>query len=174
MRIELRPARREEIGLLQEIEQVADERFAAAGHPELTDGAVMPEEVAARAIDEGRLTVAEADGTVVGFVVRAALGGEACVAQLSVTPAVGRRGVGTALLDHVIEAARVGGHGSLVLVTQSDVPWNQAWYERRGFVVVPEAEWTPAMHAAMEAQVAAGLDRATRVQMRLPLRGDGS
>lgn len=166
----LRPARRDEIGALQEIERASDARFAEAGHPELADGAVMPEDAAARAIEGARIAVAEVDGVVVGFVVRGMLGAEPCIAQLSVLPTAGRRGLGSALLEHAVAEAREAGHATMVLVTQTDVPWNRPFYERRGFEVVPEAAWTPAMRTAMDAQAAAGLDRATRVQMRRLLR----
>lgn len=166
----LRPARHDDIVALQEIERAADTRFAGVGHPELADGAVMPDDAAARAIDGGRITVAEVDGVAVGFVVRGMLGAEPSIAQLSVLPTAGRRGVGTALLEHALDEALAGGHATMVLVTQSDVPWNRPFYERRGFEVVPESAWTPAMRAAMDAQATAGLDRATRVQMRRRLR----
>ena len=57
----------------------------------------------------------------------------------------------------------------MVLSTQSDVAWNQPWYERVGFRVVPEAEWTPAMQAETKAQQREGLDWNTRVHMRIDL-----
>jgi hypothetical protein len=53
---------------LTRIERDADARFAAAGHPELADGSGVPDDVARAAIAQGRITVAEVDGAVVGWV----------------------------------------------------------------------------------------------------------
>jgi GNAT superfamily N-acetyltransferase len=96
-------------------------------------------------------------------------GHERRVAGIYVDPARHRAGIGAALLDRVIDDARADGVGSVVLDTQDDVPWNRPWYERHGFVVVPEPEWTDHMRAVTTEQTAEGLDWATRVHMRREL-----
>lgn len=161
----LRPARHDEVDVLLAIERAADARFAEVGHPELASGPERPSDAVRRAIDSGRITVAVVEGAPVGFVIRATHDGRACIAQLSVLASHGRRGVGGALLELAVAAFRAEGHATVVLFTQSDVPWNGPWYERHGFSVVPEAAWTPAMRAEIASQVAEGLDRATRVPM---------
>jgi GNAT superfamily N-acetyltransferase len=166
----LRPAREADVVHLTRIERDADARFAAVGHPELADGSGIPDEVARAAIAKGRITVAELDGAVVGWVYLGRVDGELCLGQISVEPAHGRRGVGTALLRHVIDEARRGGEGSLVLNTQADVPWNRPWYERHGFVVVPPSACSEALRAIERDQAQHGLDWSTRVHMRLALR----
>jgi len=138
--------------------------------------AVLPEHHAKAGVTDGRLTVAEVDGAVVGWTLVLRLDDELCLAQISVDPGYQQRGIGTALLDDVIARARADGEASVVLNTQSDVSWNRPWYERHGFGVVEPEDWTPALREVMEYQPEDGLDWTTRVHMRIQLdtggRGD--
>lgn len=159
----LRPARVTEIARLQEIERDADSRFAS----ELAlPSDVIPEDHARRFIEQGRITVAELEREVVGWVLLGAIDGEPCIGQISVAVAHGRRGIGAALLAHALELARAGGARSVVLNTERDATWNAPWYARFGFEVVPEPAWSPALRAVTEQQRAAGLDWTRRVHMR--------
>lgn len=158
----LRPARLDDIPTLQAVERDADTRFGVAGD-------VIPDDDARRAVEAGKITVAEVDGAVVGWVYLGAIAGEPCIGQISVTVAQGRKGIGTALLSHAIAQARARGAPSVVLNTERDRPWNAPWYARHGFVVVPEDQWSPGLRGVTEAQRAAGLDWSTRVHMRKPL-----
>ncbi len=158
----LRPARVDDISTLQSVERDADARSGG-------EGDVIPDDDARRAVDAGKITVAEVDGAVVGWVYLGAIAGEPCIGQISVTIAHGRRGIGTALLTHAITQARARGASSVVLNTERERPWNAPWYARHGFVVVPEEQWSPALRAVAEAQRAGGLDWSTRVHMRKAL-----
>jgi ribosomal protein S18 acetylase RimI-like enzyme len=139
------------------------------GHPELADGGGIPDDVARRAIAQGRITVAEIDGALAGWSYVGRVAGELCLGQICVAPAHGRRGVGSALLRRVIDDARRAGEGSVVLNTQSDVDFNRPWYERHGFAVVPPDQWSEGLRAVTEAQTRDGLDWSTRVHLRLAL-----
>ncbi|MDI3290169.1 GNAT family N-acetyltransferase [Polyangium sp. 15x6] len=165
----LRPARVEDIPVLGSIERAADERFRATGHTSFLDGETIPLDVAQRAVEAGRITVAEVDGEVVGWLLVTRLGAELCLGQVSVLPSHGRLGIGTALLRDSITRARAAGERTLVLNTQSDVAWNMPWYARHGFVVVPPEEWSPEMRAVTEAQREHGIDWNLRIHMRLTL-----
>lgn len=162
-------ARLDELDALQEIERRADQRFAEVGHPELADGTTMPRAEAIRVTERDRLLVARRAGAPVGFAVLGLLDDEPCLGQISVDPAHGRSGIGTALLRLTQAALRQAGARSLVLSTQADVSWNRPWYERHGFVSLPEDAWTPAMHRLAAAHSAAGLDTTSRVFMRCAL-----
>ena len=170
MALELRPGRIDDLPLLAPIEATGDAMFVAAGHPEFADAGTIDEATAARAIVEGALHVAELDGRVVGWIQVERVGDELSVHQLSVHPDAQRRGIGGALLDAAIAHAARAGEATLVLDTQSDIAWNRPWYERFGFAVVPEAEWTDAMRAITAEQTVDGLDWSTRVHMRHELR----
>jgi GNAT superfamily N-acetyltransferase len=64
--------------------------------------AVLPEHHAKAGVTDGRLTVAEVDGAVVGWTLVLRLDDELCLAQISVDPGYQQRGIGTALLDDVM------------------------------------------------------------------------
>lgn len=165
----VRAATEADLPALAGIEAAADAQYADAGHPELADGSTIPETVARRAIEEGRLAVATVAGRPVGWVYWGRVGGELSIGQICVAPAHGRQGVGTALLRYVLDRAAEAGEPAVVLNTQSDVPWNQPWYEKHGFAVVPEPDWTAGMRAVTEQQAAGGLDWSSRVHMRRPV-----
>lgn len=167
--VEIRPAMASDVENLAAIESAGDALFAAAGHPEFVgQGTISPDD-ARMALAAGDLWVAVVDEDVVGFVQMSACGAERAVHQISVHPDSGGRGIGTALMHHVIERERSAGESTVVLDTQADVPWNQPWYEQLGFIVVPPDVWTEAMRETVAEQTAVGLDWSTRVHMRLRL-----
>lgn len=165
----LRLARREDIALLAPIELAADRRYREFGYAEMPEGDTIPDEVAARAVEAGRLTVVEVSGEVVGWLLAGRIAVELCLCQVSVLPSHGRRGVGTALLLDLIAKARAAGEPSIVLNAQSDVPWAMPWYARHGFEVIPPEQWTDALRAVTTSQQQGGLDWSARVHMRLTL-----
>ena len=71
----LRPARVGDVPTLQFVERDADARFGV-------EGDVIPDEDARRAVDAGKITVAEVDGAVVGWVYLGAIAGEPCTCLL--------------------------------------------------------------------------------------------
>jgi GNAT superfamily N-acetyltransferase len=142
----IRLARRHELRAIQAIENVADEMFRRVAMPwvlPMTPADLVMLERARRA---GRLWVA-ADGAnrPIGFALLRTLGGMAWLHQLSVLPRHGGRGVGGALLERACARARQERHASLFLSTYLGVPWNAPFYARRGFTVVPLAQYTAAM-----------------------------
>lgn len=162
----VRAATEADLPALAGIEAAADAQYAAAGHPELADGSTIPEAVARKAVDQGRLAVATVAGQPVGWVYWGRVGGELSIGQICVAPAHGRQGIGTALLRYVLDRAAEAGESTVVLNTQSDVPWNRPWYEKHGFAVVPEPDWSTGMRAVTAQQAADGLDWSSRVHMR--------
>jgi ribosomal protein S18 acetylase RimI-like enzyme len=174
--IRIRPGNGEEIPLLRVIDLSANVVFAEWGHPEfMADYESIPEDVARAAIAEGRLLVCElmiADATVelIGWVVMFDRpNGETSIGQISIHADHMGRGYGKPLLLAAIDRCRRLNRTAIVLNTQSDVPWNQPWYERFGFAVVPRSEWDQDMRDAENEQTEAGLDWSTRVHMRLAL-----
>jgi ribosomal protein S18 acetylase RimI-like enzyme len=162
----IRDAAPEDIPSLAPIERTADAMFEAVGHPEFVGAGTITDEYAIQAVDEGRIRVAELDGQVVGWSLVSRLDGELFLSQLSVDPAAGRQGIGTALLLDCIERAGTAGEPSILLDTQLDVAWNAPWYTRHGFEVVPPDLWTDGLRARARAQEAEGFDWSTRVFMR--------
>jgi GNAT superfamily N-acetyltransferase len=92
----------------------------------------------------GRTLVAmESDGGAIGFAAMGVRDEEAYLDQLSVRTRFMRMGVGTALLraaERMVQHAR---QRTLWLTTYGHLDWNRPFYERAGFMVVPEAACGP-------------------------------
>ena len=162
----IRAARPDDYARLQEIEREAGELFREIGMPEIAEH--PPGDIHDFAAAEA-LLVAELDDRIVGYAWIELVDSATYLEQLSVVPAAGRQGIGTALLDAVADWARARGDRSVTLTTFRDVPFNGPLYERRGFVHVPEAEWTDDLHSVIDHQAAMGMDRANRTVMRRTL-----
>lgn len=75
-----------------------------------------------------------------GFVALRRLDKAIFVAKISVSKDDQRKGVGTALLEHVDAEVKRRGGDVVSLTTFRDVPWNGKWYERTGFVELSDQE----------------------------------
>lgn len=161
---------RDELPLLQAIGVAAGRRFAEVG---LEDVAADPPPDLAdleRRRKAGRAWVTtDRDGHPVGFVVVDLLDEVAHVEEISVLPDAGGRGHGMALMRHVEKWAAAKGFVAVTLTTFRDVPWNRPWYERRGYRVLAEDEWTPGLVARRQEEAARGLDPDQRVVMAKPV-----
>lgn len=121
----IRVAETDDWALLPGIEAASDRLVEPFGYwplPELEPDAPPPGRVAFVA---GRPPV--------GFVLVDPVDGASHVAQLSVHPAHGRRGIGTRLLERACDRGRAVGHGRITLTTYSDIPFNAPWYHQFGF-----------------------------------------
>lgn len=84
--------------------------------------------------------VAEADYVVAGYSAwRDESPGVAYLEELSVHPDFQRFGVGTKLLEQVIEEALEAGFSDLVLRAWDRAPWASSFYAKNGFVPLDEA-----------------------------------
>jgi GNAT superfamily N-acetyltransferase len=141
----IRAAHPDEIALLPQIENAADERYARVG---LRRVIAMPAASIA-SLEQGRrddrLWVATSPlNRVVGFALMKVPGGAAWLDQLSVLDRWQGRGLGAALIDRTARRARELGHETLYLSTYLGVPWNAPFYARRGFAPVPRGAWPAA------------------------------
>jgi GNAT superfamily N-acetyltransferase len=155
-----------ELPLLQAIGVAAGRRFAEVGLEAIADD--PPHELAAleRWRSAGRAWVTtDRDGHPVGFVVVDLVDGTAHIEEISVVPELNGRGHGMALMRQVENWARAKGFPAVTLTTFRDVPWNRPWYEKRGYRVLAEDEWTPGLAARRAEEAAAGLDPEQRVVM---------
>lgn len=136
----VRPATPADLPLLEAIERDADaafvERFDATDWPAAASGE-------ARAAEPGFILVAELAHAVVGFahvLEPEPSAGDAPgllplahLEQLAVSPAAGRRGIGTRLLAETERTAGARGARLMTLRTYADVPWNGPFYRTRGY-----------------------------------------
>ena len=73
-----------------------------------------------------------------GFVAVGRKDDEPYVAQLSVRRSCMRQGIGSALLEAAGHMAHAAGGDALWLTTYDHLSWNRPFYERHGFIVMPE------------------------------------
>jgi GNAT superfamily N-acetyltransferase len=171
-RVIVRQPHADELALLGPIEEEADARYRETRFPELADTVGLPAGVALTLVDQGRLAVADVNGTIAGWIAWCVEADPTVVgiSQVSVLSRYGRAGIGTRLVEHVIEMARSEGFRAVALTTQRDVPWNAPWYQQMGFAPVEPAGWTDWMKACVADQQASGLGWDHRVWMLLALR----
>lgn len=162
--VRVRTAGEADWGALRDIEVRAGELFRDLGMDEIADD--DPPAAAELAAAATVLVAVAPDGAAVGYAWIELVDGHAHLEQLSVVPEHGGRGVGTALLDAVASWAVARGDTEVTLTTFRDVPFNAPLYARRGYVSVPEAEWTAEVRALVELEADHGLDPSTRTVMR--------
>lgn len=158
-------------GRLRAIDIAATRLLADAGWPDLPGA--PPLDHYARWLLAHEVFVAERGGWPVGFACARDLlpgPGEAAgscfwLAELSVDPDHGRRGIGSALLEAVLERARWCFHRAVGLTTFRDVPFNAPFYARRGFLQVPRGDWTNGLAERFGAELPPGVAAETRVLM---------
>ena len=102
---------------------------------------------------EARLWVAEDDdGTLLGSVTETPLGSpwreiarddEGEFRMLAVDPSTQGRGVGRALVDHLIERSRAVGDRAMVMSSAASMTPAHGLYTAMGFRRVPERDWHP-------------------------------
>lgn len=129
----------EEIPALIAIDLAAGKVFEGTGLlPEAQLGDHVPAEVLREAMRSGHLHVARAGkGVAAGFTLTSVREGWLYLDQISVDPAHGRGGVGSALIGRVMLEARDRGLKRVALSTFRDPPWNGPFYRKNGFRELP-------------------------------------
>ncbi len=165
----VQPAGPEHLDQLSAIERAAATRF----------GDLLPRSVLSHVTPVGTLEAAqlagmlwvalEPAGNPVGFAVASVHGRRAHLEELDVLPEYGRKGVGSALVEAVLDYALNGGCTEITLTTFSDVPWNAPFYANIGFEVILEQELDADLLKRLSDETELGLDRSRRVAMRKPL-----
>ena len=143
--VAIRPASVTEIDTLCEIDNDASTLFERAGlYLDLPGDHEFPVNERARwvrSLIAGRALLAMGDdGAPMGFAAADLVDDQFHLDQLSVRTTFMRQGIGTALLNAVVAAARDAASPALWITTYRHLSWNRPFYEREGFVVVPENE----------------------------------
>jgi ribosomal protein S18 acetylase RimI-like enzyme len=162
----IRLATRPDVPGLPAIEKAAAVRFEPYGLADVMGEVVTPLKDLYAGAADGSLFVAEENASLVGFALCSPLESGLHLDELDVLPAAGRRGIGTALVNAVVDLARQRGLPYVTLSTLSSIPWNAPWYARLGFRVLTADELTPALEALLEVECARGLPMEGRVLMR--------
>jgi GNAT superfamily N-acetyltransferase len=105
-----------------------------------------------------------------GFIALGRLDGECYVEQISVRVSEMRRGLGTALMEVAGQSLASSDEGAWWLTTYDHLPWNRPFYERNGFVAVPEHECGRGIREELEFQRRWLPQPAKRIAMRAVLK----
>ncbi len=111
------------------------------------------------------------DGGAVGFAAMTMVDSEPYLQQISVRAGFMRRGIGAWLIGRVVQAALAAGHARLWLTTYSHLAWNRPFYERCGFVVVPERGCGPELQTVLDFERRWLPEAPMRVAMCRPVDG---
>jgi ribosomal protein S18 acetylase RimI-like enzyme len=172
----IRQADTEDLPLLPEIERAAGSLFSTI--PELAfvaDGKVMSLRDHVAMLKNGVTFVAQAlegpaAGEVVGFICGRHEGKTLHIHEMSVAPTCQGRGIGSALMSAMLDDAISSRCTLATLTTFRDVPWNQGFYKRLGFVTLEAGEIDARLSGILEAEVAAGLPAERRCAMAIGLK----
>jgi len=168
--VPVRPARRDDLAALREIERASGQRFRDFGLDHVADDEPESIEILQGYATAGRAWVAVGDADEpVGYVLVDEIDGGAHIEQLSVAPDHQGRGVGRALIEHVNHWAAESGMVAVTLTTFGHIPWNRPLYEHLGFRVLSEDEIGVGLREVREEEAGHGLDPELRVVMRLDL-----
>lgn len=170
----VRPALPSEMELLRAIDDDAATLYGEHGvtieltseHPFLRD------ELARwlRSAQLGRAFLAvDHAGSGVGFAALDMVDGEPYLDQLAVRVSAMRRGIGGTLLALAADWARTSGGSALWLTTYDHLPFNRPYYERRGYVVMPEFACGPGIRHHLDEERRHLPAPAHRVAMRRPI-----
>lgn len=138
----IRPAEKDELAALVEIDVRAEAVYRVAGY-ELPLIELSVDDLA------GAAAVFVAGTPPVGFAQLDEVDGQAHLQELAVLPKAMRAGIGTRLLEHACAWAAEKGYSAMTLTTYRDVAWNAPFYARRGFAEIDDL---PAGLAAIRAR----------------------
>ncbi len=103
-----------------------------------------------------------------GFVLLQPLDGLLYLANISVLPDCGNRGVGAALLDAASTLAHGCGAPAIALTTFRVPPWNGPWFRKFGYATMPSDKIGSGLRAILDRH-ATFLDVTTRETLWKPM-----
>lgn len=156
--------------MLQRIEVAAGRTFMEVGLDDVADH--PPPSIAdlGEYLRRGRSWVATDDeDRPVAFMLTSVVDGNAHIDEVSVHPTHSRRGIGRALIEHLVERAGCHHQPAITLTTFTGVPWNAPYYSRCGFHPVDDSDLGPELARIRRDEGWRGLDRHPRIAMIRPV-----
>jgi GNAT superfamily N-acetyltransferase len=163
------PGAPEDVADLVFADRAASQLFAGTGYlPEAALSDHVPMAALEGAMLTGHLTAMRHKGDAIGFALTSVRGDSLYLDQISIDPAHGRKGLGAALMAHVLREAARRKLKSVTLSTFRDLPWNGPFYKRLGYRELPRWRMKPWMREIEAHQAANGLDISKRCFMIRP------
>jgi GNAT superfamily N-acetyltransferase len=166
----IRPAGTGDLAALPEVERsAAITYFAALGDRSRIADTVPPEMLAACQA-AGLLWVAtDPHDAPVGFLAAQAVDGTLFVKEMSVALEHQRAGLGRRLMRATEDHAQNASYTAVTLTTDRFIPFNGPFYQRLGFVMVPDGQISPGLRRILTDEIVEGFDPARRVVIVKPL-----
>lgn len=163
----IRPATESDAALLPDIERSSGEIFRQSpGLEWVADDAVQSEEQHRNLIAHGVAFVAEAEGSgIAAFLNGEVMPGALHIWQLAVHRNHQRRGIGRKLIELAQQFSVDHNIYNLTLTTFREVPWNELYYQRLGFITLDFEDLCPRLKGILEAERQAGLPTTRRCAM---------
>ncbi len=172
MEINIRCASIKDAEILPEIENSAGQAFRQV--PDLAwfaDGPDLPAEWHRRVIAQGTCWVAiDAPDRPIGFLSAEVFSNELHIWELSVLYERQRAGLGRRLVQCSIDYAKSRYLSAITLTTFRDVPWNELFYTRLGFITLQGGEIGQHLDRVLQAEIELGWPSHRRCAMRLYLK----
>jgi GNAT superfamily N-acetyltransferase len=165
--ISIRPARQEDIPLLNAIETSAAQLFRTVNLAWIADSPPLdPATLRSMIAQQNVLVAVTSNNTAVGFIAVQDLDGMLYIAEMDVHADWQRKGIARMMLEEVEGQARERGYEYVSLTTYRDLGFNGVFYARMGFEEV-DVEKAGEGHAReLEEQARGGHERARRCVMR--------
>ena len=163
--ITLRAGRPEDLPRLNAIDRAGTLLLAEHGFPTLANDLPTMEDTRTLVTDRALWVAADSNDRAVGFAVASDPGPCFFLHELSVDPARGREGIGSALLEAVVAHARWAFHSAVALDTFRTVPFNAPFYSRHGFLAMEPGAVHPEIADIVRAARPPGIHPASRVVM---------
>ena len=174
--VEISASDRSDISKLQSLERSAGELFRTVqGLEWIADDDILSSAEHENAIAEGMSFKAMSLGEnghsriIAGFICAQLLSGTLHIGELSVGSEWQGRGIGRALVMHVVNKAIMLDTLEVTLTTFRKIAWNEPFYRKLGFETLADNQLTQQLRDILEEEVAHGFSREQRCAMRLIL-----
>ena len=166
--LNIRPTRDGDVSLLPEIERSSGDIFRQwPGLEWIAGDDVQSEEQHRSLVTNGVAFVAEMKGHGIVAFLNGEIAPDALhIWQIAVHREQQGRGIGRHLLAAAQHFATEHGNDALTLTTFRQVPWNEPYYQRLGFMTLDRDEIAPRLKAVLDAEERAGLPAGMRCAMR--------
>jgi len=163
----IRRARYTDVPQLGPVERSAAELFRSANLDFLLDGPTVDQTFLVAMINANHLWVAvDRMDDPIGFVGGENIEGNFHIVEISVARLFQGKGVGRALMTHMIEDIRQEGYNAITLTTYRDLDWNGRWYTRMGFLEMDVESMGPDYWKIWQIEARHGFNMASRCLMR--------
>ena len=166
----IRAATANDFKLLPKIELTAARAYADIDMLEIANSPPIPAtDYHENASTQTVFVVETAEMKLIGFCILSQKDAQTYIREFSVDIAFARRGIGTALLKHIIHWASEKGSSDVLLTTFADVPFNGPFYSRFGFEAIDPGTDFPALARQLRSERDGLLGNYSRIAMRYRL-----